>query len=544
MLKILKYLFIPGFFLASAGLVLGLTSETWTLLASGLLSSGIIILIVWIGFILFSVQGFWQRRSTQAGTNALLATVSVLVIIGLINFLSVRYSLRIDFTENQQFTLSPQSQELIQNLKEPVKVWIFDPNPSKVDQELLASYRRYSSNLEYEFVDPNLKPSLVRQFQAQSLGDVYLQYGEKRQLVQTLINYGQREPLSEIKLSNGIEKILRDRTLNIYFLQGHGEIPLDSSPQGLGTAVSSLEAKGYNIQPLNLTERSQIPTDADVIVIAGPKRKLFPQEAEALQEYSNQGGNLFILLDPTVDVGLDDLFVEWGIELDERLVIDASGAGSLVGLGPETPFITTYGDHPITKDFNNGISFYPMARPIATVEMDEVKAVALLVATEQMWAESDLEAEEIYFDETQDIPGPFDIGVALTRSLSAEETTETSQTSPSTEENLESTETPLTSPDTEDGDTQEKQAKMVVIGNSTFATNGLFEQQLNGDVFLNSVQWLASDDQQPLSIRAKDPTNRRIVLSQLQASLIFWLSIVVFPLLAFILAGTIWWRRR
>lgn len=85
---------------------------------------------------------------------------------------------------------------------------------------------------------------------------------------------------------------------------------------------------------------------------------------------------------------------------------------------------------------------------------------------------------------------------------------------------------------------------MAVIGNSTFATNGLFDQQLNGDVFLNSVQWLANDDEQPLSIRPKDPTNRRIVLSQIRAGLIFWLSIVVFPLLAFVLAVLIWWRRR
>jgi ABC-type uncharacterized transport system involved in gliding motility auxiliary subunit len=85
---------------------------------------------------------------------------------------------------------------------------------------------------------------------------------------------------------------------------------------------------------------------------------------------------------------------------------------------------------------------------------------------------------------------------------------------------------------------------MVVIGNSTFATNQWFGLQLNGDVFLNSVQWLAETNEQPLSIRPKEPQKRRIILNGLQASLISWLSLVIFPLLGISLAIATWWRRR
>ena len=86
-------------------------------------------------------------------------------------------------------------------------------------------------------------------------------------------------------------------------------------------------------------------------------------------------------------------------------------------------------------------------------------------------------------------------------------------------------------------------SKMVVIGNSTFATNQWFGEQLNGDVFLNSVQWLAATDELPLSIRPKEPQKRRIILNGLQASLISWLSLVIFPLLGIGLAIATWWRR-
>jgi ABC-type uncharacterized transport system involved in gliding motility auxiliary subunit len=127
-----------------------------------------------------------------------------------------------------------------------------------------------------------------------------------------------------------------------------------------------------------------------------------------------------------------------------------------------------------------------------------------------MWAESDLSSANIQFDAGKDVAGPFDLGVALTRG----------------------------------GKGETKESKVIVIGNSTFATDGLFEQQLNGDIFLNSVEWLTSGDNATLSIRAKEPENRRVNLNPLQANLVFWLSIAVMPLLGFTLAGVTWWRRR
>ncbi|ACK72753.1 conserved hypothetical protein [Gloeothece citriformis PCC 7424] len=699
--KLLKYLFIPGLTLIAAGITIRLSDANLLTLGTGLLVAGGVILIIWLGFLLISAQGFWGKRSTQVGTNAAISTLSVIAILGIINFLAVRYSTKIDLTENKIYTLSPQSQEIVKSLKEPVKLWLFDNAPSSLDKELLENYRRYNSNFEYEYVNPDQNPGLVRQVGAKSLGDVYLQYRDKKQLVQTLIAFGNKELLSEIKLTNSIEKILRDRTLTVYFLQGHGEHPLDSVEGGLSEAVASLRDKGYKVEPLNLVQRSEIPKDADVIVIAGPKQDLFPQEVETLKNYAAQGGSLFILLDPTVNAGLTPLLEQWGVKLDERIVIDGSGAGQLVGLGPATPLITNYGNHPITKDFQNEMSFYPLARPIDTLEKKGVEATALLLANEQMWAESDLTSDQIAFDETQDISGPFEIGVALTRAFtpaattpktdtpkpspsptspekqpttevkpspsptspekqpttevkpspspisvqekspieikpspSAEEKQQTKQTQKQTEptpipdlqipqtpapassppsnlidpeqeildptspnsptpspsvnrepqkeqqkqvnpspassptptpkpsptvspsptpkaspQQKQETEvkpspTPTPTPPKESQPEKEIEARMVVIGNSVFATNGAFEQQLNGDVFLNSVQWLASGDEQPLSIRPREPENRRIVLSKVQASSIFWLSIVVFPLLGFLLAGITWWRRR
>jgi ABC-type uncharacterized transport system involved in gliding motility auxiliary subunit len=85
---------------------------------------------------------------------------------------------------------------------------------------------------------------------------------------------------------------------------------------------------------------------------------------------------------------------------------------------------------------------------------------------------------------------------------------------------------------------------MVVIGNALFMTNQWFNEQLNGDIFLNSVQWLANREEQPLAIRPKEAKNRRLTLTPLQASAINWLSLVIFPLLGIGLGICTWWKRR
>lgn len=87
-------------------------------------------------------------------------------------------------------------------------------------------------------------------------------------------------------------------------------------------------------------------------------------------------------------------------------------------------------------------------------------------------------------------------------------------------------------------------AKLVVFGSTLFVTNAWFNEAVNGDLFLNSVQWLAEKTDQPLTLRAKNPTDRRINLTSLQASVLGWLAWVIVPLLGLALALVTWWRQR
>jgi ABC-type uncharacterized transport system involved in gliding motility auxiliary subunit len=557
----LKYLFIPGLILAVAGGVAGSLSQTWTTLYIGLMVAGIGLLVVWLLVSGFFVQGFWSRRSTRAGANALVSTVSLLAILVMINFLAIKSPIRIDLTENQLFTLTPETKTLVKALPKPLKVWIFSKEISAMDRQLLSDYQGINPNLTYEVVDPLQKPNLARQFQVKTPGEVYLEYDQKKQLLKSGAAENQGQLLSEIKLSNGIAKIQRDREPLIYFLQGHDEAGFKEGAGGLTQAIAQLQSKGFNTIPLNLLEKSAIPDDADAIVVAGAKRSLFPQEVAALKAYSDRGGSLLLLIDPSGQTdpkalsNLEPLLKAWGVSLDPRVVIDASGSGKIIGLGPEIPMINRYGKHPITESFGNGSSFFPIAHPVATRKIPDVNAYSLVESNDKMWAESDLNSSEVTYDPQKDLAGPFDLGVALTRKVADVIPSPTAIPSPSPQPSsaVSAPISPPVSPSPQasaspappiSSNLQPKEARMVVFGSAGFITNGWFDKQLNGDILLNSVEWLTNKTDQPLGIRPKEQKNRQIVLSKLQANLLAWGGFFLVPLFGLVLAGVTWWRRR
>ncbi|MBE9114100.1 Gldg family protein, partial [Nodosilinea sp. LEGE 07298] len=503
--KYLKYLALPGLALVTAGLLAGIVAG-WTLLPAGLLVGGIGLLL--LGLVLGNQgQGrFWAQRSTEAGANALLSTLAVLAILALVNFLAVRYASRVDLTENQLFTLAPQSQEVVRSLENPTRVVVFDPLPNPQDRQLLESYRQAGPQFNFDYVNPYNDPRLAQDFGATQTGMVFVESGDTRRFLQ---NVGPSERLSERTLTNALDQVVSDRALTVYFTQGHQEFAIDGSDTGFLQAATALEDKSAVVQPLDLSQTSEVPEDASLVVVAGPAAEFFDAEVEALQTYLDGGGSLMLLIDPRTSPGLGTLLDPWGVSLDDRIVLDTSGSGQLVGLGPAAPLVTDYGDHPITRDFGGGRSFFPLVRPVNVEEVPGVTAAPILQSNPQSRAES-LSAEgELQYDENAPPSGPYTLGVALSRPVDGATPTE-GEPPP--------------------------ESRLVVIGNATFATDGLFEQQLNGDVFLNAVSWLGQQTDATLSIRPREVTNRRISLTVQQQIGLGVFALLVLPVIGLGLA--------
>jgi len=602
----LKYLIWPGFSFVTAGLVVGVLNG-WTVTAVALLVIGLSLIATSLAagdFNIFSTQ-FWQRRSTQAGTNAAVSVLSVLVIVGLINFVGARYDSRTDLTEGQLLTLSPASQEVVTSLEQPAKVLIFSPTgPNITDQQLLENYRRFNPELTYEYVTPLSQPQLARELDVTG-GEVFVQtqapnasaaQGTPRTILVQRVS--PQERLSEQQLTNKLAQLSQEDVAIIYFLQGHGEYAIDGSRRpGLLEAVTQLRDKNFTVAPLDLatTNPTAVPDDADVVVIAGLRQPMFESEVIALRDYLEQGGSLFVMVDPQIETGLEVLMSQWGVVPEKTIVIDTSGGGQAVNLGPAVPLVRDYGNHPITEAFEQGRSFYQVARPLQIREVPNVDVSPLLFTSQESYAETVIEGSELAVDPNRPPEGPFALGVALARpaivdvedilpepealnedtEVNAEESLDdTEEAAESVENTAESTpqvedvpeavtdaapdlETELEADleaeilaeeDSEDAPADSvdasRESRMVVIGNSTFSTDGQFGQYLNGDVFLNSVSWLSQIDNPTLSIQPKEPTNRRLNMTVQQQILLMLLALVVFPLAGLVGAGTLWARRR
>ncbi|HEY9631102.1 MAG TPA: Gldg family protein [Coleofasciculaceae cyanobacterium] len=521
--KLLKYFFWLGPVLIIMGLTSGAIAG-WGAVPTALIVIGMAVIAAWLYLESSTHPGFWGKRSTQVGTNALLATLAMLAIVGMVNVLAVRYAGRFDLTENRIFTLAPQSQEVVQSLKQPVKVWVFSATPNPVDRELLENYRRRSNQFSYEFIDPQAQPGIAKTFNVQAIGEVYLETGGNRQFVQSIAS---GEALSERKLTNGLAQLSITQQQKVYFLQGHGErIPEATGKGGMSAATGKLKEVSYVPVPLNLAENPQIPDDASVVVVAGAQRPLLDNELEALRTYAQGKGGLMLLVDPQTDPKLGTFLSDWGIRVSDRLVIDPAGQAS--GLGPGVTIVNQYGDHPITRGFGNGISFYPLALPLESSNIPGIDGATLLYTSDRTTAQQIGETGELEFNAATDPKGPFNIGMALTRSV-ASPTPASPSPSPS----------PTPSPAT-----TQSQFRLVVIGNSSFATDGLFEQQLNGDLFLNATTWLSQRDDEVLSIRPREVTNRRVVLSPEQVIVVTLISMLLLPLIGYGMATAVWWKRR
>ena len=605
-----KYFFLFGFTSLIIGLVAGyVAANQWFPVPFGFIVAGIIIII--IGFFIAS-RGFWRRRSTQTGLNALVATVALVIIIGLLNFLGVRYGKTIDVTENNLYTLAPQSKALVKELEQPLTVFVFQYPPSQENERLLSNYQQQSEKFQFQFVDPQTNISKVQEFGVESYGEVYVEYGDQIQFVQQVNDV---EPISEVKLTSAIQNVQRDRASFVYILQGHGEPPLGEVQGGLSQAVASLKEQGYQVQPFNFAEENRLPSLANsVLMIASPQRELFPGEIASIQTYLAEGGNLLLLLDPDSKSGLDPIFETWGIQLDDRIIVDASGQGKVLGFNSATALVTRYGDHPITNPFGNGISVYPLSRSVDVVEKEGIEATPLAYTNEESWAESDTTQEQLQYNPERDRAGPLVLSFALDHIETSPPQEETEETSPdpdsppeeetnetssdpssetNPEENTNETssdpdsppeeETAETSPDptsptnpeedtnetspTSDQssetnpdsppeeDTAEEEnaetspqpspdSRLVIFGDSDFAKNGLFIQQLNGDMFLNSIDWLVNSKDTSLALRPKEETNRRINLTPQQVVILSRTAIGIVPLFGLILAIITWLRWR
>lgn len=498
-----------GGVLAGAGVVVYLVAPERTGIVAGVEGLAAACLTVFLVAHYEMFREISARRSTRLGLNSLLMIVLFATILGIVNFLAVRHSVSWDFSETKRFTLAPQTARLLRALPREVKVTVFagDQSPARVAyRDLFDSYQTHTSKLAVDFVDPEKKPGVARQYGVTRTDTAVLASGSQETRITSA---------SEQELTNALIRVTKDEKKTLYFLTGHAEHLLEETDKGgYSFLKDALERQGYVTRSLSLYESKTIPPKASVLVLGGPQKPVSPEEQALLADYVGKGGRLLVLLDPGSRAGLDGFLEQWGLQANNQTVLDTQ---TIMGGDLTMPVVNTYGTHEITQDLGQVFTMFPHARPIGFLD-SKTKEWAfhpLAKSSARSWGRSGtvetgggIQVRD--FDPKSDAPGPLTLaGLVVAR------------TSPS--ENA-------------------RVPAILFVGDSDFASNAYLDFSGNTDFALHVVAWLA-EEKDLVSIAPKDVTSGTFLLTAAQSNALFAIQVLGLPA-SFLAAGFAVWRRR
>jgi ABC-type uncharacterized transport system involved in gliding motility auxiliary subunit len=438
------------------------------------------------------------RGAFYGAISAVSALVLVAALAG-INYIVVKKPKSWDLTKDRIFTLSDQTVGVLKGLKDPVTVQAFysgsEPEYVELDSRL-RQYKSQTDKLAVEFVDPFKHPGRVKEANISQTGPrVIVKSGNKET---------RAKEISEEALTNALIEVSRGSTRKVYFTKGHGEHAVaDNTERGLKAFVDNVKSEGYQTDEIVLAEHKEMPADAQALVVAGPVGAFTDGEVKLVKDWVEKGGKLVAMVDPGVQSGLESAFEGWGIHVGKDEVIDPEAQN------PEVAIAQSYAEHPITQPRSSPFALatiFPVARSVSkAAKAPEGWTVTELAKTgPRAWGETgSLSSGQVKFDPAQDLKGPVSLAASSTKGA---------------------------------------ETRVVVVGNSLFASNGYYRLSGNKDFALNALSWVAKEESR-IAIRPKQRQGNHLFLSaeQKRTMTLFAFDILPFGLL---FAGLVVWQTR
>jgi gliding motility-associatede transport system auxiliary component len=476
-------------------------------------------------------------RQLRYGSNTAVLILVVLAILVGVNYLATRHPLKKDLTKNQRYSLSDQSQKVVQGLKDDVRVVYFqrtDLMEASAGVDRIKDYAALSPHVKAEFVDPVVKPARARELDVKGpWPSIVLERGSKRERVNND---------SEQDVTNAFIKLTREGKKTVCFAQGEDEKDIDDGDDGGFSGVkTALTRDLYETKKVLLAREGAVPPECSVLVVAGPRQDLLPPLVDVIRNWVKGGGKALFLSDPELKEkrpNYDALIKGFNLEPGADVVVDVSGVGRIFGTGELTPIAVDYPYHEITRGFRVMTLFHEArSMQAGTGAVEGVFAQDIVKTAPQSWAETDLTLKgELQFDEGKDKHGPVSLAAAATVTVAAPPASPTPAPSPAASGGP----SPSPSPSPE---APKREGRVAAYGDSDFASNAFLGFQGNRDLFLNTVAWLVQDVDL-ISIRPKEPEDQRLVLTQNQQKNMLILALLLIPGVFVVMGIREWWSRR
>lgn len=485
-----------------------------------------------------------SAKSRRLGNFNLYFTVILGVfILGGVNYLGFKHYWRKDFSLNKYFELSPKSIEVLKSLKEPVSITTFflqSPIQPQVDGLIQEYQFRGGDKIKVEKVDvaqnPERAEELAKKFKFTGQENlVIFEYQDRSKYVseKDLAEFDMGNPMmggggpkkvrafkGEQQFTSAIQTLIEGKASKIYFTTGHGERDLsDTAASGIADLQTRIKGSNLDPHPLNLSQTGEVPTDADAVVIAGPRQPFNAVEVQAIAKYLAEKGKVMLFQDPTIVSGLEPILEQHGMKLQNNVIISKSmiNLGGMVAATQDKIAIAeTYADHP-TVNFLKGYNFAIYgARSLQVLDQADPsvksKVTSLVQTGAESWGETNFTEKKVAFDAATDLKGPLTVVAVYDGGEVPGEGVNVAGT------------------------------RLVVVGSSLFMINRYLEGT-SVDFITNALNWMTKKET-VLGINPKIPQEYSLNLSPLQTRSVTGMALLVVPGVWLVIGILIWYRRR
>ncbi len=528
--KIEKYLYIVSPLLILASLFYYYITRKFEIFSITTLVAGVGIGIIFFIRFYDDIVKKITKRKVRYGVNSVVITVVVVALVVIVYMVLIDRNKRFDLTQVKRFSLSDQTQKILERLEGPVIAYAFyaKNQDSSSISELFNEYHYHYKDFDFKVIDPDLNPGMVKDKGIEQYGEVLLEYEGKTEKVKTNNEEG---------ITNALIKLIQIELKKVYFITGHGERSIeDYGNDGYDKIKAAIKAENYEIKEILLLREKKVPDDCAVLVSAGPTIDYEAHEVELIENYIQNGGRVIFLIDPN-EAGVEYtnismLLERYGLILSNDVIIDP--LSRVLSGDFFMPVINSYTYNPITRDFRFA-TFLRFARSIKVKETPDENILTREVARtgEASWAEVNIKdlfsGKEVKFNEDLDTKGPVTVMAYASITIPSDEET--------IEENEEEAEKSV------EVEKKEKEAIVLVAGDSDFVSNTMYKTQGNKDLFLNTINYLA-DRGELISIRPKQQESVYLTMTLKQGRIAFFVSIIIIPLFIIIIGLYINIQRR
>jgi hypothetical protein len=203
------------------------------------------------------------------------------------------------------------TRKVVRGLNEPLQVTLFFPPANEVGEAVNQYFKDLGGEnpqLSVERLDQAVEPARARSLGVHNNGTIVLARGERKEPLTVGLEIdrarGQLQRLDQ-EVQRRLLAVARPRRV-VYFTAGHGEraearpVPGETARPAVANFKELLRAQNVDVRTLGVVEGlgTEVPKDAAAVVVAGATRDFLPEELNALIEYADRGGHLWLALEP------------------------------------------------------------------------------------------------------------------------------------------------------------------------------------------------------------------------------------------------------